>query len=276
MVTLTINPIPSYSTVILSSSNEEQVDNSITVEEGALVSWSVACDGYETKTGVQEVTEDLDLDITLSPVPSFNQDYVDYLANLLIIQYHNKPKASATIKILAQKFPVDLILKIRDSFNMDTAIGNALDVLGKYVGVTRWYYDDNGEQIRLTDEEYRMLIKLKAISNTSNASHYDIDEALHDFFGNRVRATSDGNMTMTIFIPSNAEGVIKAAIQKRAMPTPLGVEANKIVVQDARFFGFINYQNQHAVYKTGFREYNEPDKEGETLNYDKVEEVERQ
>lgn len=276
MVTITINPIPPYSTVVLSSSNEEQVDNSITVEEGALVSWSVTCYGYETKTGAQEATEDLDLDITLRPVPSFNQDYVDYLANLLIIQYHNKTKAVATIKSLAKQLPVDLVLNIRDSFNMDTSVGASLDILGKYVGVTRWYYDENGEQIRLTDEEYRMLIKLKAISNTSNASHYEIDQALYDFFGTRVRATSDGNMAMTIFVPSNSERVITAAIQKRALPTPLGVEANKIVVQDARFFGFVSYQNQHAVYKTGFREYNEPDKEGETLNYDKVEEVERQ
>ena len=276
MVTLTITPYPSFATVVLSSSDEEQTGNSISVDEGALVSWSVSCDGYVTKTGVQDVSEDLTLDVILEPTPSYSQEYVDYLANLLIIQYHNKPKAIATIKSLARQLPVDLILKIRDSFNMDTSAGDALDILGKYVGVTRWYYDDNGEQIRLTDEEYRMLIKLKAISNTSNASHYEIDQALYDFFGTKVRATSAGNMQMTIFIPANAERVIAAAIQKRALPTPLGVEANKIVVQNANFFGFVNYQNQHAVYKTGFREYNEPDKEGEILNYDKVEEVDRQ
>lgn len=276
MVTLTIAPNPSYATVVLSSSDEEQVGNSISVDAGALVSWSVSCEGYETQAGSQEVIEDMELVVMLSANPSYSEEYVNYLANLLIIQYHNKPKAIETIKTLAKGLPVDLILKLRDSFNINTALGSALDILGKYVGVTRWYYDENGEQIRLTDEEYRMLIKLKAISNTSNASHYEIDQALYNFFGTRVRATSDGNMAMTIFIPSNAERVITAAIQKRALPTPLGVEANKIVVQESRFFGFVNYKNQYAVYKTGFREYNDPDKEGETLNYEKVEEVERQ
>lgn len=206
---------------------------------------------------------------------SYNEEYVKYLANLLIIQYHNKPKAKATIEALAKLFPVDMIFRIRDAFSMDTATGDALDILGKYIGVSRWYYDENGEQIRLEDNEYRILIKFKAISNNSNASHYEIDQAFYDFFGTRVRATSDGNMTMTIFIPSEAERVIEAAVQQRALPTPLGVEANKIVVQDKRFFGFVNYRNQYAIYKTGFREYNNPDKEGETLNYDKIEEIER-
>ena len=203
-------------------------------------------------------------------------DYGKYLSSLIIIQYHNKPKAKATIEALAKMFPVDLIFAVRDAFDIDTATGKALDTLAKYVGVSRNYIDKNGDIKTLTDEEFRILIKFKAISNTSNASHYDIDTALYNFFETRVRATSDGNMAMTLFVPSDAENVIEAAIQQKAMPTPLGVEANKIVVQNARFFGFVTYDNQRAVYKTGFRDYDDPDKDGETLNYEKVEEVERE
>ena len=217
-------------------------------------------------------------------------DYADYLAGLLIIQYAHKPKATATIKALSKMFPTDVILKIRDykqkttqygkewadAFDIDVADGKQLDTLGKYIGASRWYYNTEGEQIRLDDDEYRMLIKFKAISNTSNASHYEIDHALYDFFGTQVRATSTGNMQMSFFVASSAERVVEAAIQQRCMPTPLGVEANRIVIQDKKFFGLVNYQNQYSFYKTGFREYNNPDKEGETLNYDKVEEIERQ
>lgn len=203
-------------------------------------------------------------------------DYGKYLSALLIIQYHNKPKAKGTIEALAKMFPVDLIFAVRDGFDLDTATGKSLDILAKYVGVSRFYYDQDGTIITLTDDEFRTLIKFKAISNTSTASHYDIDTALYNFFGTRVRATSDGNMAMTLFVPSDAERVIEAAIQQKALPTPLGVEANRIVVQNARFFGFVDYNNQHAVYKTGFRDYDDPDKDGETLNYDKVEEVERE
>lgn len=275
MVTFTINPTPSYAVVSITSSGATQSGNSIEVTAGASVYWNVLGEGYTSKSGSMTVTEDTNIDVSLDVLPAYNQEYVDYLANLLIIQYHEKPKASATIKALAQQLPVDLILRIRDTFNMDTAVGEVLDILGKYLGVSRWYYDDEGTQIKLTDEEFRILIKFKAISNTSNASHYEIDQALYDFFGTRVRATSDGNMQMTIFIPSVASRVVVAAIKQRALPTPLGVEANRIVVQDNRFFALVNYKNQYAVYKTGFRDYNEPDKEGETLNYEKVDEVER-
>lgn len=202
-------------------------------------------------------------------------DYSKYLSSLLIIQYNGKPKAKATIEALGKMFPVDLIMKVRDAFSIEKATGKALDILAKYVGVNRFYYDENGEIIRLTDDEFRILIKFKAISNTSTASHYDIDTALYNFFGTRVRATSDGNMAMTFFVPSDAERVIEAAIQQNALPTPLGVEANKIVIQNQRFFGFVDYEDQYAVYKTGFRTYDDPDKDGETLNYEKVEEIER-
>ena len=202
-------------------------------------------------------------------------DYGKYLASLLIIQYNQKPKAAATIEALAKMFPDELILQVRDAFDLDTATGKALDTLAKYVGVTRFYYDENGNIIELDDEELRTLIKFKAISNTSNASHYDIDMALYNFFGTTVRATSSGNMSMTFFVRSDAERVVEAAIQQKAMPAPLGVNSNKVVIQDKRFFGFVDYKNQYAVYKTGFRDYSEPDKEGETLTYDKTEEIER-
>jgi len=134
-------------------------------------------------------------------------DYGKYLSSLLIIQYNGKPKAMATIEALAKMFPDKLIMQVRDAFDLDTATGKSLDILAKYLGVNRQYRNTNGEAQNLTDEEFRTLIKFKAISNTSNASHYDVDTAFYNFFGTRVRATSDGNMQMTIFIPSDAENV---------------------------------------------------------------------
>lgn len=201
-------------------------------------------------------------------------NYSEYLSNLLIIQYAHKNNAVETIKSLGKMFPVDLIVKVRDAFDLDTAKGVALDLLGKYIGVTRGYVNGDDEVSLLDDEEFRTLIKFKAIANASNASHYDIDMALYNFFGNKVRATSSGNMEMTIFIPVDAQNVILAAIQQKALPRPLGVNINRIVVQSADFFGFVNYQNQYSIYKTGFREYNNPSKSGETLNYDKTQDVE--
>lgn len=68
------------------------------------------------------------------------QDIIDYYVNLLIIQYNNQPKARATIELFATQIAANGILfDIRDGYDIDTAVGVQLDVLGKYVGVDRYF-----------------------------------------------------------------------------------------------------------------------------------------
>lgn len=65
---------------------------------------------------------------------------LDYYANLLIVQYNGKPKAAQTIKMIAELILAGLlILQIRDAFDWKTAVGAQLDIIGKWVGVTRKY-----------------------------------------------------------------------------------------------------------------------------------------
>ena len=71
------------------------------------------------------------------------EELQNYYANLLIIQYHNKPKAIALIKNLVKHLFADMILfKIRDGFNIVNqpyAQGVQLDCIGEWVGVNRIY-----------------------------------------------------------------------------------------------------------------------------------------
>lgn len=71
------------------------------------------------------------------------EELENYYANLLIIQYHNKPKAIGMIKSLVRALFADmLIFKIRDGFNIVNApyaIGKQLDCIGEWVGVDRIY-----------------------------------------------------------------------------------------------------------------------------------------
>jgi len=70
---------------------------------------------------------------------------IEYYVNLLIIQYHGLPKASATITtfvtaLLANNVYFDVL----NAYNINpalgpTAVGDQLDVIGKYVGVNRYY-----------------------------------------------------------------------------------------------------------------------------------------
>lgn len=192
----------------------------------------------------------------------------DYYANLLIMQYHNKRKAVETIKASTKVIPDTLITDIINGYNIETAVGSQLDTLGVYLDVDRWYVE-NENLVSLNDEDFRILLKLKAITNTSNLSHKSLDESLYSFFKNSIRMDSEGNMEMTYFVPKNKTPVIVAAIQKEVLPRPMGVMCKYIIEYDKRFFGFCTYSNTRAVYKTGFRTYNNPNKKGEVLTYDK-------
>ena len=65
---------------------------------------------------------------------------LDAYAHLLIVQYHDKPKAIDTIKLLAETSLADMLLwKIRNlCLNIDESVGVQLDQIGKWVGVDRF------------------------------------------------------------------------------------------------------------------------------------------
>jgi len=66
------------------------------------------------------------------------QEMILQYQDLMLNQYRNAPKASATIGLLVQKAIIDLVeLEVQDAFNLDTAIGVQLDVLGLYIGFDR-------------------------------------------------------------------------------------------------------------------------------------------
>lgn len=69
------------------------------------------------------------------------EELLKYYPNLLIIQYNHAIKARATIEAYVKLLWANQILRqIRDSFDVDTAVGEQLDVIGLWVGVDRYVY----------------------------------------------------------------------------------------------------------------------------------------
>lgn len=67
-------------------------------------------------------------------------DLIEYYTNLLIIQYNNRPKARATISAIADEILASAIyFDVRDGYDVETAVGIQLDVIGKYVNLDRYY-----------------------------------------------------------------------------------------------------------------------------------------
>lgn len=71
------------------------------------------------------------------------EELLKYYANLLIVQYNGKPKAKATIEMLTKIIygvsGTPLFLQIQNAFDWKTAVGNQLDIIGKWVGVSKVY-----------------------------------------------------------------------------------------------------------------------------------------
>lgn len=94
----------------------------------------------------------------------------EYYANLLIVQYNGKPKAQAHIKFLVDLvFANVILLQIQDAFDWRTAVGPQLEIIGKWVGVTKNY---NGSLFwGKTYFSYPKSNQLVPIDNTDELQH---------------------------------------------------------------------------------------------------------
>lgn len=185
----------------------------------------------------------------------------NYYANLLILQYKGKPKAYATIQ--AQVTPIimdELPVKVQDAFNLigdETAEGVQLDVLGKYVGVTR---SGNGfvGPVTLNDDNFLKLIRMAIIRNAAESSLAAIQALIHTYFGNEIRVFDYQNMRMSYLISFEAgsNDLIQLFITEGLLPKPMGVELAVIIYAPTidNFFGFRTYQNA-AVNASPFNTY---------------------
>lgn len=67
-------------------------------------------------------------------------EITNYYINLLIVQYHNKPKARATVELIANLIWMNMIIfQIRDAFDWRSAVGKQLDIIADWVGLNRFY-----------------------------------------------------------------------------------------------------------------------------------------
>ena len=216
------------------------------------------------------------------------EDLIQSYVNLLIIQYADKPNAKQQIEDYTRGIVNDDIFgQIQDAYNIDTAVGKQLDILGKYIGIDR-----NGSQQAINplanlfsvladdvtqndaafgtvdstqfptidshvlgaeptdiitvqvlgDSSYRFILKLRIIQNAINHSDKEIDDAIIQVFeGDLIPSSADGTMTMTYIVDSESLTLAVIALQKGALPKPIGVRLVYLIVRPPtqNFFGFM-------------------------------------
>lgn len=182
----------------------------------------------------------------------------NYYANLLILQYRNKPKAKATIKLGADIYLGDgLVFELNDVLDIDKATGAQLDLIGKILGVNRniygltfdtdyfsfekvnafgfsdknglsdgyWknYRNSTGSAYALQDSEYITLLKFKAAYNLRRGSMAELDSLYYRLFGNDLEMVNNHDLTVTYKVKSNISVGLRAAIYLGYIKPPMGV-----------------------------------------------------
>lgn len=120
-----------------------------------------------------------------------------------------------------------LPLAVQDGFNVtgsSTAIGAQLDVIGKYVGVTRTAQGFT-DQITLTDYEFITLIQFAIIKNSSGSSLADIVGLVFQFFGTNIQVYDYTDMFMTYYISSVlvSSNTLQLLVNEGLLPKPMAV-----------------------------------------------------
>jgi hypothetical protein len=89
------------------------------------------------------------------------EEVVQYYVDLLILQYRRKPNARRTVAAFVREAVADLLwLRLADAFDLETASGRQLDILAKYIGLSRYYEDMQAphDYFGFADYNFRTII----------------------------------------------------------------------------------------------------------------------
>lgn len=199
-----------------------------------------------------------------------SEQIAEYYAGLLILQYIAKPRAFATIKALTLPVVMDQLPNlVRDAFSVDTAIGDQLDTIGKYVGASR-NVRTFSELITLSDDDYRLLIKIKILQNNAGSSLKDIQDLIQVYFPTSLRVFDNKAMHMDYFFEATLGSVnlAEAFVRGGFLPKPMGVQLGALIyaVGIDNMFGFRTYDLE-GFDVSGFNTYDDYQTDRHWLSY---------
>lgn len=188
-----------------------------------------------------------------------------YYSKLLIKQYYNKTKAKNTVELLVGD-NVDLynniISKINDTLNIDNAVGSQLDLIGQYLGISRYFDNVVLEQSspdyppnRADDDTYRIILKLYMVNYYSLNSVKAISDAVYNYLNNNIVFINGNDMSINYIVFGDVENNNLITIienNKNILPAPAGVSVKYIIdVETKKIFGF-NKKGLQPDFVAGF------------------------
>lgn len=194
--------------------------------------WDSGQKGADWDSGLQ-------WDINVGPAPG---DIAQYL-RLITSEHNDKPDFVSTVSALVQPMADLLVLyaSLTPRYDLDTAVGAQLDVVGQWIGVSRvltvalanpffswdevglgwdegsWWSPDNPltELIVLPDDAYRTLLRARAANNQWDGTipgAYAIWNILFAGTGRTIDITDNEDMTMVFTLRGTPPDAITLAL----------------------------------------------------------------
>jgi hypothetical protein len=186
-------------------------------------------------------------------------------AALLVVESNSLLATATAVDITVTETDEILPLAVENGFNVigtSPAVGDQLDVLGKYAGVSRTGAGFSAT-ITLDDADFLSLIKMAITVNSSGSSLADIQNILHTYFPSEVLVFDYKNMKLSYLISTSvgSQDLIQLFITEGLLPRPMGVQVEAVIYAPsiANLFGFRTYSlpafnaspfNSYSSYQT--------------------------
>lgn len=175
--------------------------------------------------------------------PPITAPPLSYYLNLFTSQYKTAAKLQAWQTVLLQPFSdiMSCAQQITAAYDIDTAIGVQLDVLGQIIGAKRTvsFQPSMGVSPILDDSTYRLLLYAKRAINTWNGkilSLYPLWQTL--FPGGSIVFIDNQNMTATVVLAGTFSSIQSDLIQNDLIiPRPETVLYKYVVAPSLPLFG---------------------------------------
>lgn len=115
------------------------------------------------------------------------------------------------------------------AFDVNSAVGRSLDILGEYIGVSRDldYLPATGETV-LGDTDYSMLVRMRVAQESWSGTNKDVMDVYSIASGNDVNFVYNDNMDGSIDIEADVmiQSIILALNSNKEFLLPAGVNLN--------------------------------------------------
>jgi hypothetical protein len=180
---------------------------------------------------------------------------------LLLKQYFQKAKAKAEIGAWASAGfdAFQLYEAFASAFDLDTAIGAQLDIIGKWVGIKR-----SQAGSALSDDDYRFLIRCKiGVNNVQAVMVSDDGRSIQDIvrfvFGNAAFVLDNQDMSLSLVLSedTNIEHLL-LVLKLGLLPKPQAVRYFPLMqYESTAYFGFVDDDDPAPEGMLGFSEQND-------------------